>query len=96
MSKSVNVLVVWSQSKLNQLPSSGIYSTVAKFAEDAGWPDGETWSVVLEFDTKKAQHPEFFATARFLSPAAPMDRLRSGESFDLYEGHAAMAHVTVL
>jgi hypothetical protein len=96
MSAMVNVRVTWSQSKLNQLPSSGTYSTVARFAEDTDWPNGDTWSVVLEFDTSEAQHPEFYARAKFLSPVAPMDRLRKGESFDLYEGRTATAHVTVL
>jgi hypothetical protein len=95
MSKSVNVRVKWSQPKLNR-PSSGIYSTVARFAEDADWPNSDTWSVVLEFDAMEAQHADFNARARFLSPAAPLDRLRTGESFDLYEGRTATAHVTVL
>jgi len=96
MSKSVNVRVTWSQSKLNRTPSSGIYSTLARFSADTEWPNGDTWSVVLEFDTAESQHSEFYARARFLSPVAPMDRLGAGESFDLYEGRKVTAHVTVL
>lgn len=96
MNETVNVRVTWSQSKLNQLPSGGTYSTVARFAEDTTWPNGDTWSVVLEFDANEAQRPEFYARARFLSPVAPMDRLRKGESFDLYEGSTETAHVTIL
>jgi hypothetical protein len=97
MNKRVSVKVDWSADKMTRLPSSGSYMTVAKFAEDGNsWPE-EAWSVIIEFDPPERSHaPSFQATARFLMPNAPLDRLRAGSSFGLYEGLKKTATVTVL
>jgi hypothetical protein len=64
MNASVKVNVVWSASKLKNLPSTNRYVTVAKFSEDAKhWPN-EAWSVVLEFPVGSAQHPSFEAKGK--------------------------------
>jgi len=95
VSRLVKVKVSWSQDKLRR-PSGTTYSTVARFAEDIGWPNGDAWSVVLEFVPGEALHPDFYGMARFLVPEAPQDRLRSGSSFELYEGDKVAARVMVL
>lgn len=93
MMKSVQVLIDWVPEKLKHLPASGVYSTVARFTEDADWP-ANAWSVVIEFNP--SENKSFQATARFLIPTAPSDRLKAGCVFQLYEGAKKMAQVTVL
>ncbi|MFC5473995.1 hypothetical protein [Paraherbaspirillum soli] len=97
MATFVKVRVTWCSEKMKHLPSSRSYSTVAKFAEDAEhWPD-TAWSIVLDFSSSVVAHAESFeATARFLVPDAPWERLRSGCVFELYEGFKKAASVTVL
>ncbi|WP_157903135.1 hypothetical protein [Cupriavidus malaysiensis] len=97
MRESVKVHVQWLPEKMVNLPSSNTYSTVAKFPEDAAtWPN-EAWSVVLEFDSPEIAHAvSFNATARFLMPTAPFERLKPGCVFELYEGFKRTAIVRVL
>lgn len=97
MRKPINVSIQWTPEKLAHQPSSGVYSTVAKFPEDTDWP-AIAWSVVMEFHTSK-NHPlgdSLEATARFLVPEAPWDRLKKGCVFELYEGFKKTATVIVL
>jgi hypothetical protein len=96
MDSSVNVVVDWCPEKRENLPLSGVYSTVAKFAEDAEqWPR-EAWSIVLEFSPAgTSSDGRRVARARFLSDTAPTERLRSGRTFELYEGSKKTATVTV-
>lgn len=95
MNAPVKVNVVWADVKLSRLPTSASYVTVAKFAEDAeAWPR-EGWSIVLEFQPENARARSFEATARFLMPNAPWERLKSGCIFELYEGTRKTATVTV-
>lgn len=97
MTSSVDVLVDWCPTKKANLPSSGIYSTVAKFAEDAELWLSEAWSVVLEFGPMQTSSDgRFLARARFLVESAPLERLSAGRVFDLYEGFKRTATVTVL
>lgn len=92
----VKVNVVWADEKLAHLPTSTSYATVAKFAEDAeAWPT-EGWSIVLEFLPENARVRSFEATARFLMPSAPWERLKTGCIFELYEGVRKTATVTVI
>lgn len=88
----VKVDVEWSSDKLNNLPKSGVYSTVAKFPEDKAWPS-DAWSIVLEIPVS-GNSSEIFA--RFLMPNAPWNRLKPGCKFELYEGFKLTAKVTVL
>jgi hypothetical protein len=95
--KYVKVYVQWSPEKMASLPSSNTYITVAKFPEDAAnWPN-EAWSVILEFDSPlAASSGSCNATARFLMPTAPVERLESGRVFDLYEGFKRTVRIKVL
>lgn len=96
MNSPVKVNVVWSEGKMERLPSGTSYATVAKFAEDADtWPR-EGWSVVLDFPSGSALTRSFEAFARFLMPNAPWGRLKRGCVFELYEGNKLTATVTVL
>ena len=97
MTMPVKVFVKWSPEKMEHLPLSCSYITVAKFAEDADhWP-AECWSVVLDFPSPEIAHaPSFEATARFLMPTAPWERLKTGRTFELYEGFKKTATVTVV
>jgi hypothetical protein len=96
MNSPVKVNAVWAEQKMARLPSGNSYATVAKFVEDAdAWPS-KGWSVVLDFSPGSAQDRSFAATARFLVPNAPWDRLKAGCVFELYEGTKRTATVTVL
>lgn len=94
MNGPVDVKVEWSKSEFSRTRSSNVYTTVAKFCEDAeGWPH-EGWSVVLEFAGADERSDK--AKARFLMPNAPWERLKRGCVFELYEGSERTAVVTVL
>ncbi|MEV8520917.1 hypothetical protein ABZR86_14060 [Dyella marensis] len=97
MSELVKVMVQWAEEKKPAIPKNGRYSTVAKFDEDiAQWPR-EAWSIVLEFDPALAtQGQTHEAMAHFLMPLGPQQRLKSGRTFELYEGLKRTAVVTVL
>jgi hypothetical protein len=97
MTKSVKVLVEWSDEKRRSMPVNGRYSTVAKFEEDGpNWPR-EAWSIVLEFDpTLAVQAGSHEAMVRFLMPSGPSERFKNGRTFELYEGAKRTAVVTVL
>jgi hypothetical protein len=97
MNTPVKVRVVWCPEKMNHLPSSLSYSTVAKFSEDAAhWPD-TAWSIVLDFPAPEVPHFKTFeCMARFLVPSAPWEKLKTGCLFELYEGFKKTADVTVL
>jgi len=95
MNPPVKVRVEWTSEKLRRLPCGGTYSTVAKFAEDGiNWPV-QAWSIVLEFSPDSACSRSFSATARFLVSNGPVERLRSGAVFELFEGRMHSATVTV-
>jgi hypothetical protein len=97
MTAGVNVLVEWTKAKRSRLPSSGKYITVAKFPEDIDWPQGKTWSVVLEFFSRTITNPQVMeAKASFLVPEGPRDRLSKGKTFELYEGRTHTATVKVV
>ena len=97
MPNTVKVLIEWSPEKLLHLPTSGSYSTVAKFSEDADYWPNQAWSVVLEFEPLEISSPVLCeGTVRFLVPTAPQERLKTGCEFDLYEGFKKTASVKVL
>jgi hypothetical protein len=97
MNRGVKVQVKWASDKMKQgLPSSKCYSTVAKFPDDHDWPEN-SWSIVLEFESPEIAHAKSFeATARFLMPNGPHERLKPGCVFEMYEGVRQTATVTVL
>lgn len=96
MNSTVEVIVNWEEEKMSNLPLGSTYTTLAKFDEDAAtWPS-EGWSIVLNFDLKNSSKRSFEATARFLAPNAPWERLRSGCVFEMYEGLKRTATVKVL
>lgn len=95
MTRLHSVLVYWSDEKRKELPTSGQYITVARFAEEmVSWPS-EAWSVVLQIRGDVHVWP-CQADARFLSPLAPDDRFQSGAKFELLEGNEITAIVHVL
>ncbi|ETW94370.1 hypothetical protein [Candidatus Entotheonella palauensis] len=100
MSKSVIAKVYWvplEKGGRTALPAGKQYATVSCFQEDAeSWPQ-EAWSIVLEFDEPplKQGNPSM-ARARFLVDAAPVDRLKPGRAFDLYEGVKRVATVEII
>ena len=97
MTDFVKVRVEWSVEKVANLPVSGSYSTVARFSEDRDWPNGDTWGVVLHLPPPDAMRDgPFEAEARFLASDAPVDRLKHGSEFDLFEGRVRTARVLVL
>ena len=97
MEKLVRVRVEWSPAKLAELPASGMYSTVARFADDCSWPQDDAWSILLQLPSlNEMRGGTFDAEARFLVSDAPADRLRSGMSFELFEGQIRTATVFVL
>ena len=97
MAESVKVKVEWSGEKVARLPTSGAYSTVARFPDDHDWPNGDAWSIVLLLPSVDAMRGgPFEANARFLASDAPIDRLSPGSVFELFEGRVKTATVRVL
>lgn len=76
-------------------PSGTHYITVARFDEDGDSWQKVAWSVILEFEPNQGL-PVHFAEARFLSPDGPVERLKSGHSFALFEGTKHVADVRLL
>lgn len=91
MNRQVRVQVTWNKEKMQHLPTGVSYSTVAKFPEDGDAWLHEAWSIVLSFPAGSAKKKSFEAIAHFLSPEAPDERLKSGGSFELYEGRRLVA-----
>lgn len=91
----VPVKVEWEQSKRDR-PTSGKYVTVARFfVEDDKWPE-EAWSVILEFSKQGEEIDYTSGKAAFLVENAPVDWLKSGSVFEMFEGYKKTATVAVL
>jgi hypothetical protein len=91
---SHEVNVIWQGDKANHLPTGLQYITVAKF--DESWID-EAWSIVLNFEIPPSQQGNpSKGYAKFLMPNAPLDKLFSGQLFQLYEGNVLVAKVEVI
>jgi len=79
------------------LPTGKKYSTISRFTEDAGTWLQDAWSIVLEFDEPPSvQGNPSIARARFLVETAPVDRLKPGHAFELYEGKKKVAMVKII
>jgi hypothetical protein len=100
MGKSVLAKVHWvlpEEGGRTSLPTGKKYSTIARFPEDTGTWLQEAWSIVLEFDEPpSAQGNHSMAKARFLAGKAPVDRLKPGRAFELYEGKKKVAMVEII
>jgi len=100
MGKSVVAKIHWvpaEEGGRTSLPTGKKYSTIARFPEDTGMWLQEAWSIVLEFDEPpSAQGNPSMAKARFLAGKAPVDRLKSGRTFELYEGNKKVAMVEIV
>lgn len=94
--KKVSVKVNWCGEKALSLPSGKQYITVAKFSEDIHWKN-DAWSIILEFivSPDKQGNPSE-GSAHFLMPNAPLERLKVGSNFELYEGNSLVAKVEVI
>ena len=91
MKFSVPVGVYWvNTARASQIST---YSTMARFAEDAG--ASEAWSIVLEFYDASCDK-EARASAHFLPEDGPHDRLKSGVIFEMVEGFEVTPYVRVL
>jgi hypothetical protein len=79
------------------LPTGKKYSTIARFSENTGTWLQEVWSIVLECDEPPAvQGNPSMAKARFLAGKAPVDRLKPGRAFALYEGNKKVAMLEIV
>lgn len=94
MNHPFRVSLKWESHKMTNLPSSGVYSTVARFDTNLDWPNTAS-SIVIEFDENSDSSETVECTARFLAPEAAV-LLKRGEIFELYEGFKRSAVVTVL
>lgn len=100
MGKSIFAKVHWvspEEGGRTALPTGKKYATISRFPEDAGTWLQEGWSIVLEFDDPpSAQGNPSIARARFLAEQAPVDRLKAGRAFELYEGKKKVAIVEIV
>ena len=98
--KSVVAKVHWvpqEEGGRTSLPAGKRYETISRFQEDTGTWLQEAWSIVLEFDEPPAtQGNPSMARARFLAEKAPVDRLKPGRAFELYEGAKKVAMVEIV
>lgn len=76
-------------------PSGPRYISVARFDEDGENWQKAAWSVVLEFERNQGLQ-RCLAEVRFLSQGGPIERLKSGRSFALFEGPKYVADVRLL
>lgn len=96
----VKVEVYWftkTEGGRNSLPTVAEYSTVAKFKNDElDWPKA-AWSITLYFNTPPSeQGKKSIGFAKFLSDNAPLEKLKKGTEFELYEGFKRVALVFVV
>jgi len=100
MSKPVLAKVHWipaEEGGRTFLPTGKQYATISRFTEDTGAWLQEAWSIVLEFDEPPSvQGSPSIARARFLVEKAPVDRLKPGHAFELYEGNKKVAMVNII
>lgn len=75
------------------LPTSPLYTTVARFPQQKDWPQN-AWSIITEFSEPPCR--DGLAQVSFLADGAPRDWLISGATFELLEGHKVVARVQVL
>lgn len=93
--KQLPAVIKWQEFKQNKLPTSNKYCTVAKFEDDTNWQD-EAWSIVVDFNTPPSeQGMECKGFVSFLSPLGPIEKLKSGIKFELYEGKELSAIVEI-
>ena len=79
-----------------ETPPGPRYSTVARFeAVKDRWPE-EAWSIVAEIPGPPDASGCMIVNLWFLFENAPMDLLRPGSRFDLFEGRKLVAHGEVV
>lgn len=83
------VEIIWSDVIAKKIVVPGRYVQPAKFPAHV-YSSDDTWSVVLEF-TEPTN-----GTACFLAPSAPHHLLKSGVTFQMFEGRTLTATVSVL
>jgi len=91
--------LIWvgkSKSQQDAILRNGRYTTVARFGEeDEGDWLKEAWSLDLSELTIESDEA-MIASVRFLSPDAPVDRLRPDMTFELYEGRKCTARGKII
>jgi len=86
--------IVWvgkTQGQQDAIVRNGRYTTVVRFKDqsEAEWLK-EAWSLDLTELIPEGNNI-MNATVEFLSPSAPIERLRIGSAFQLYEGPRCVA-----
>lgn len=76
-------------------PSGLVYSALGRFPEQLATFRHEAWTVVLHFSEPPRAGELSEADTEFLSPDAPQELLKPGQTFELCEGTRAVARVTL-
>lgn len=93
MRREVRASICWSSSK-QTLPLVGTrYVTVARWPDDDG-PTG-AWSIIARVISGPDHNRCSDAWISFLMDGAPHDQMANGATFELLEGSAVVAVVTV-
>jgi hypothetical protein len=66
------------------------YAPAIRFVEEP-WPPKIAWSLVVVKVEATNNNYDWVANVRFLVPEAPVETLRAGREFELYEGGKCVA-----
>jgi len=72
------------------------YSTVVRFADEPWPPLNGSWSLVVIKNVQASTEFRWVAEVHFLVKEAPHDSLRSGRSFEIYEGNKCVARGMIM
>jgi hypothetical protein len=68
------------------------YATVIRFKDaNEPWPPPNAWSLVVEKLSELSNEYDWVANVRFLVTEAPVEELRVGREFELFEGARCVA-----
>jgi hypothetical protein len=97
--RSVKAKICWVKEEAGgrQSPPAGPrYVTVVRFDDEQDkWPS-EAWSLVVDFHESPDESLCMTADVSFLAPEAPVELLRTGSTFQLFEGAKVVARGEVL
>jgi hypothetical protein len=75
-------------------PPSGVaptpYTTLVRFVDEP-WPAHDAWSLMVKKERDWGRPDRWLAEVGFLVDEAPVDSLREGREFELYEGKTCVA-----
>ena len=96
--RNVNAFIRWVPAEAGgrrEVPDRCVYSTVARFEDDAKWPH-EGWSLVVRIARFYRDGRCAYAEVEFLVDDAPVELLSAGSRFELLEGNRRVAKGVVL